>query len=40
MSEIIEDYRWWGDRIKEYLETYCTPEAITKYMIEKIKEGI
>tara|TARA_B110000211_G_scaffold30001_1_gene30377 strand:+ start:6333 stop:7307 length:975 start_codon:yes stop_codon:yes gene_type:complete len=40
MSEIIEDYRWWGDGIKDYLETYCTPEAITNYMIEKIKEGI
>lgn len=40
LGEIIENHEEWGDKIKYYLETYCTPEVITNYFLEKIQENI
>ena len=40
LGEILENYEEWGDKIKYYLETYCTPETIVNYFIGKIYEGI
>lgn len=40
LGEIIEKHEEWGDKIKYYLETYCTPEVITNYFLEKIQENL
>ena len=40
LGEILENHEEWGDKIKYYLETYCTPETIVNYFIGKIYEGI
>ena len=40
LGEIIENYEEWGDKIKYYLETYCTSEFISNYMIDKIQENL
>ena len=37
---IIDNHEEWGEKIKDYLETYCTPETITNYLIGKVYEGV
>ena len=40
LGEIIENHEEWGDKIKYYLETYCTPEVITDYFLKEIEKEL
>ena len=39
LGNIIENYEEWGNKIQFYLETFCSPQVITSYLVQKVLEN-